>query len=857
MNPEKKNKRNEVVLAALMHDIGKFAQRAKAPKASENEGEFCPSYNGRPSHLHVLYSYEFLSKLFNTPKGINRDLVAAMASRHHRPFDTLEDMSISIGDRLSSGIDRQKQQNEEDGNYIKDRLISIFEEISLDSTNNSNGEEQKYKFATIDENPYPSANVKGDRKEYKSYWDQFLADVKHLDADLEFPIYLSALLSLLEKYLWCIPSATYKTVPDISLYDHSYLSASITQAMYTFHEDEDSIPENNEKDRKQKKMILFGGDLSGIQNYIFDTNKEQSTGLAKLFRARSFYLQMLTKTLILDLLDKLDLLSVAQIMDAGGKFILLLPNTKKVKKELDQFELDAQRWFMEKFKGILSFNCSREQEVSYNDLLLGTFEKTLNDFFDSLEARKTQKFHRVIREKEFNPVLPLDFQSDFDNYCTICNRNPADRSQTEQFKKKHGSNLHICSSCFDQIEILGTELPKSENRYFVLGKGDSPGKQTSVRLYRDWMIYFLDEKPEKSHMKYVSLVCNMYEHGKYGFHPIAGHLPTITKEDLEFWELTGQKAEMEKHKNDKAERLDIDTPKTFHQIARMALRKIDNEKKAYGKAYLGVLKADVDNLGFVFSIGLRDKLSISRFASLSRMLNHFFSVELIKMINTNLEFKDIYVVFSGGDDLFLIGPWTKVFKFAAHLREKFSEYTAGNPELTFSAGILVEKSQMPIRALAEKAEHLLEASKDHKEINQSDRVVSLKNAVSVFGHTVSWSYFQVLLKTGDWLKDLFENGNLTTALGYRMIQYSRYHQRFNATGRYEGERADIKSGLYLSHMKYDFVRNLSDDSKDTKKKTNHLSEKDYQGFMKISSDRKMLTHMEIPLFYSLYQNRTK
>ncbi len=69
---------------------------------------------------------------------------------------------------------------------------------------------------------------------------------------------------------------------------------------------------------------------------------------------------------------------------------------------------------------------------------------------------------------------------------------------------------------------------------------------------------------------------------------------------------------------------------------------------------LAMLKADLDNLGSVFSEGLRESISISRYATLSRMLNYFFSLYVNYSLKANDNFKDIYTVFSGGDDLCVI-----------------------------------------------------------------------------------------------------------------------------------------------------------------------------------------------------------
>ena len=91
---------------------------------------------------------------------------------------------------------------------------------------------------------------------------------------------------------------------------------------------------------------------------------------------------------------------------------------------------------------------------------------------------------------------------------------------------------------------------------------------------------------------------------------------------------------------------------------------------------LGILKADVDNLGTIFSFGIKNK-TISKVASLSRQLNYFFSLYLPYLLKNNKKYKNIYTVFAGGDDLFLIGPWNIIIDFSKELNEEFRLYVYG------------------------------------------------------------------------------------------------------------------------------------------------------------------------------------
>ena len=115
---------------------------------------------------------------------------------------------------------------------------------------------------------------------------------------------------------------------------------------------------------------------------------------------------------------------------------------------------------------------------------------------------------------------------------------------------------------------------------------------------------------------------------------------------------------------------------------------------------LGVLRADVDNLGAAFTNGfVREReenvvdrnryLTLSRFATLSRQLSMFFKHHINGLLRgqTALEGlslkpdlaggrKKAVIVYSGGDDMFIIGSWNDVIELAVDLRHAFRIYTA-------------------------------------------------------------------------------------------------------------------------------------------------------------------------------------
>ena len=108
-------------------------------------------------------------------------------------------------------------------------------------------------------------------------------------------------------------------------------------------------------------------------------------------------------------------------------------------------------------------------------------------------------------------------------------------------------------------------------------------------------------------------------------------------------------------------------------------------EQAEGIKRIAVMRADVDNLGQAFVSGFsQGKSTLSRTATLSRQLSVFFKY-YIRCILENGEYsiqgedskrkRKVTIVYSGGDDVFLVGSWNDVIEAAIDLSEKFKRYT--------------------------------------------------------------------------------------------------------------------------------------------------------------------------------------
>lgn len=822
-----------LVLGALLHDIGKFAQRANRPCSKEMEEEYLPKFNGKPSHWHSLYSDYFIENdlplLLELEKSRSR--IARLASIHHRPDENdLSEMCVMIADRLSSGAERlENTEIETEAGFRESRLVSIFDEVEIVRHMFKPPGNSYYDLVPLEadsEKIFPRKGAPiGDAKEYIPLFQLFSDRLTKMKLDGGFDFYLESLISVMEKYTWSIPSSSYKTISDISLFDHSVSTAGIAQALLIFHKSYGKMPTWKDD---ESKFLLLGGDLSGIQKYIFGISKSSGRGVSKIFRARSFFLQAVMRSIVLEIQKRIGLFSVCRLVDSGGKFILLLPNTPEAVDELKNLNREIQDWFLQRFKGVLTMTLAWATSLTQQDFQLSRFQNKIDEVNEALEAAKLHKMHSVLGR--YGPVIDTDYDEFEGGNCSLCEINAADDVSSARYEKKEGVAAPVCKDCCEQIVYIGKRLPKTIYLLY--------GKQGKIQLFGKIHLTLSNELP--SNLKNVCHVETLIDDGHFSRSRIARFLPRITKEELadERWFKLFEREdgfhELIKNIDDSNDFI----PKTFGMIAEKSRKELKNGDLA-GRPLLGFLKADVDNLGLIFSMGFGEKLSIARLAFLSRMLNIFFSEVVVDLLKT--KFPDIYVVFAGGDDLFLIGPWWQTLQFAFVLRKKLRQFCADNTDITLSCGILTAKSRLPMRKAAEIVEKQLELAKNLETKNR------IKDSVCFLGEVLSWNELESLIDTGKKFDKALEEKkrtNFTTAFLYRLLTYHKMYRRFI----YD---KDIKSGKYLSQAHYDIGRNIRNKAYNNQQEIDML----YDIFAVGKSDRSNLDLMNIPLFYAMNLNR--
>jgi CRISPR-associated protein Csm1 len=777
----------KIALAGLLHDVGKFAQRAEAPLSVNSKGmesTICkPNKKGYYDYRHVLWTNEFFelqanhSHLGNFTK--ENDSIANLSTYHHNPDTKLQQL-LQLADWLSSGSDRHEDEagpNNDREHYKKVRLHVIFDYLKLDDRRNHTPE-FRYELDRLDddaENCFPTKldhlNPKEGQKLVLSYgelWDSFYEEL-HSIATEDMDGFTVSLLSLLEKYTWCIPSSTMHR-PDISLYDHAKTTAAIASALYLYHHRLGNITtEKFSVQSTENKFRLLVGDLSGIQKYIFNIKNVGVGGTAKRLRARSFRLSALADCASHALLHVFGLPITNLVIASGGKFYLLLPNTSDAEEKIAKLEHDFSEWLLKEVNGevalnIASVSCSCKDMLEFNHIL-----KRAND---ALQDVKGRAFASCLTSKngwQTEAFLLTDQKfTEEETLCQSCEKFPG----TQQVHE-----VALCRHCADDVN-LGTDLARAKGVQFF------KGNQGRYKLFRDYSFSLVKRKDDFVKQAYIAQQFNDWYFGrtKVALRPraFANYIPVFDESLCRFCQ-----------KSDCAEKANAVAgyPKFFTCLA----------ETGRGRKALGIFKADVDNLGLIFINGFQSEKekSISRITTLSRQLETFFTGRLDYLLRE--EFQDVYTVYAGGDDLLMLGPWEQVLRFSQRVREEFGEFTCKNPAFTMSAGVAVAKPRLPIYAAIGFAEELLESAKKYKESGENE---AQKDRLAALGDIIKWGEFVRIQTEAERLAGWQEEKRISMGFVRQLLDSAAQFQAFRATG----ETSHLR---FVPMLSYSISRNIS------------------------------------------------
>ncbi|MBO8159670.1 type III-A CRISPR-associated protein Cas10/Csm1 [Thermosyntropha sp.] len=775
------NKLHTITLGALLHDIGKIVYRAEGSSIS-----------------HAETGKEFLSN--ENIKIPDKDTVLQIVRFHHKSGLKKQNLPSSHpvylvyeADNIASALDRRDDEESSTEQVFEHYtpLESVFNLIWGRKT----GQKGKYPASTLrveDNIPFPEENrtnlTKGDYSRIKSHLEE---NLKKIDYQLENP---NSVLKLLEATASFIPSSTYlKEIPDISLFDHSKITAAVASSLFLYLDEKNETDyktiffKNYEQFRKEEVFLLVLGDISGIQDFIYTIS---SKGALKSLRARSFYLDLICEHIADEILSALNLSRANLLYSGGGHFRLLLPNTEKTAAMLNLARENINWWLFKRYSTALyleissvpvsAYTLSGKQGTDGENLL----KKAYEDLALKANQGKMRRFSGPLLEKI---IFPRENSLDCRRECTICRT-----SSTDLIEDPFNPGSIICKNCL-ALRNIGGKLGTEKDNIIIAVTRSHSEKNASNTLEipgisgENLYLSFLSETQTREELaknpdniKRLYSINRLYTGVGYSTNLWAGNYsrePELKEEGY------------------------ID----FNELA----------KASCGIKRLGVLRADVDNLGLVFAEGFKQGdeksdpykyLSLSRSAALSRQMSMFFKYYINhicrrKERNKNRIYltpesradKNLALVYSGGDDLFIVGAWNEIIDFALDLREAFEHYTMGR--LTFSAGIGLFRPGFPISQMAAFTGDL------EKEAKKNKTSPGEKNSLALFGMEYDKEAKEIFPHVYPW--DEFRDKVLSEK--YRFLAETLYMEDKTAPP------GMIKAGMSLCYRWLNLLRNLGDD----------------------------------------------
>lgn len=764
-----------VKLAAgcMLHDIGKVLYRY---------------HDGRN---HSVSGYEFLRDC-----GIDDSDILEQVHYHHASLLSKADIPVDSlayvtywADNVAAGADRKDKISSEDDRGGK-RFEKYIPLASIFNILNGNQDTKTYALDTLHDDGRINMPSDGGKPIDEAVYGEIVSNIRDGLKASEFSgQYLNSLLGVLEANLTYVPSSTDTTqFQDISLYDHMKITAAVAGCTYLW------MKENSEKDYREtlfrhakqsyeeEMFMMYSLDTSGIQKYIYQV---ASDDVLKLLRAKSFYLEMLLQDVTDELLERIGLTRANLIYTGGGHAYLLLPNTKRCRELLQPFEAELKDWMLENF--------DTELYVSH-----GFTTCSGNELMNQPEGSYPEIFHRLAKNVSENKVhrysaadlirLNARVPEQSERECKVCGR-------TDHLMKLYedDENENICPFCASLIRASADIL--QPNRFVTIVSA-KPGCNAVPLPFGRYMLMETESSLRdriQNDLHYVR---------SYSKNRMFTGMNMTTR----IW--IG----------------DYNNGDTFQELA----------SRSRGIRRLGVFRADVDNLGQAIINGFdrndgKNLGSLTRNACLSRKLSIFFKLHINYILEhgayhleqddsdtheLNGKARNALIVYSGGDDMFIVGAWNDVLEAAVDIQRQFREFTQHT--LSISGGFSIFREKYPVGPMADSVGSMEDFSKQ----------LEGKDAITLFeanGNRYRWSTFtdQVIGEKFRLLDQYFTKmpGKGMSAI-YKLMSYVRAREeKINLArfayllGRMEPQRSHSGSTdeyKMLKEMHQQFARRMYD-----------------------------------------------
>ncbi|WP_168198226.1 type III-A CRISPR-associated protein Cas10/Csm1 [Crassaminicella thermophila] len=507
-------------------------------------------------------------------------------------------------------------------------------------------------------------NLRQYNERFKEHEDEFVACLQYL----------------MKEYTSYITSCGKEIVRDISMYNHSVTTAALALCRCIDEKDKQRINE----------YILLHGRIYDIQKYIYgDINKRIEKPLRRVL-TRSNIISILNTIIPYEIIQELKLYTTNILFCGGGTFSLLLP--KKYEDEAEKIIERIKKKVAEIFENkiyieyvLKTINVrDKKKEYSYK-----THKKYMKEFYEY--KKDFQKANNELNQKKYNrSIYLIDFNKNCkEEYykCSNCGINTKRRDK--------------CSICQIEENWMDKDIYDVKIAYEKMRVENIEAYEKLEATKKGQTVILFDEKNiEKYKDKYP--IGGIYPVGKYSI-PKSNELCK------------------------KCSIKDICDEKSDGKI--LSLTCI--EKLSKNERLVATAKIDLDDMAFlmyyIYPVSKKDKKSknvekypfaISRLANLADLINVFFTQHLVSVVK-NKYTEDIFILYSGGDDILLTGNWERVYDFVLEINKTFNRYIGQKSEkrnITLTSSIVLHKATRPFNMVLKEVNRNMSLAKETKNL---------------------------------------------------------------------------------------------------------------------------------------------
>jgi len=430
---------------------------------------------------------------------------------------------------------------------------------------------------------------------------------------------------------------------------------------------------------------------------------------AKSLKGRSFYLHLLSDAIVRFLLRKLKLGKDSIVYNSGGSFYLIAPDTAETRQAIEDASLVIERKLFTTHGTDLFLALDF---VEYNG---SNLREAWTELFNRRRVQKNRRFSRLLKAE---PSLFFEPSLNGGEY----KRDAVTGEELEE-RVKPIKGLYYSESTSKQREI-GAALYNASYLYIT---------ENLISGWKELMIspcdlgvyyYFVQKEEVHSFLRACGDIKPDVEEIKGSF---SWKIPSFEEMSETF----------------------SDDEDTFERI--------------------GVLRMDVDNLGLLFQQGIpAESATLERYRTLSKKFDYFFG----DYLHTLVDPYRTLVIYSGGDDIFVVGAWDETIVLATRIREQFRKYTKNDSSFSISGGIAILKAKYPIMKGAEESAIEESAAKEHV-VTLADGKKLTKNSISFMDMPLNWDEeFPVVEKLKDELVKYLEKEQIKKSFLRKVMNHA-------------------------------------------------------------------------------------